>query len=191
MKLDKRDRMPILEAVLEGNVDQAKANVKGNNSSGGDGGGGKIHKMTIGLFRSAVKALFVGDSDMENMWDDVFQRATDAARKVTDSQFLTRLGEDLERFAQFGHLLEPLADRAKERAFEHLEGGIAKTMKKLTPAIHSIQEQDCTERIKRDQASRAEEEQRKLRLILVRQVNNLSAHTAHTQVLTIFLSNEC
>ncbi|KAF8548831.1 hypothetical protein OG21DRAFT_1489037, partial [Imleria badia] len=37
IKLDKQYRVLILEAVLEGNVDQAKANVKGNNAGGGGG----------------------------------------------------------------------------------------------------------------------------------------------------------
>ncbi|KAF8548217.1 hypothetical protein OG21DRAFT_1449416 [Imleria badia] len=182
MKLDEQDCVMILEAVLEGNVDQAKANVKGSNAGGG---GGKLNKMTMSFFRSAVKALFVGESDMESIWDDLFRRATAAARGVTDSQFLTRLPEDLARFSKYGHLLKPLADKAKERAFEHLEDGITRTTKKLTPAVHRIQEDDCTERIKREQASLAVEEQRKLRLDLIRQVNNLSAHTVPTYTFSI------
>jgi hypothetical protein len=178
MKLDKQECVPILEAVLKGDADQARANVKGNNAGGG--GGGKRNKTALGYFRSAVKALFAGESDMETIWDDLFRRATDAAQRITDSQFLTQLGEDLERFAQYGDLLQPLADKAKQRAFTHLEGGIAKTTKKRTPEVHRIQEEDCTERIKREQANRAEEELCKLRVGLIRQVNNLSAHTAHT-----------
>ncbi|KAF8548147.1 hypothetical protein OG21DRAFT_1607071, partial [Imleria badia] len=152
IKLDEQYRVLILEAVLEANVDQA--NVKGNNAGGGGG----------------VKALFVGQSDMEIKWDDLFQRATDAAGRVTDSQFLTQLEEDLERFAKYGHLLKPLADKAKERAFDHLEGSITKTTKKLMAAVHRIQEEDCAEGVKREQASRAEEEQRKLRMDLIRQI---------------------
>ena len=178
MKLDKQECVAILEAVLKGDVDQAKANVKGNNPGGG--GGGKRNKTMLGFIGSTVKALFVGESDMETIWDDLFRRATDATRRVTDSQFLTQLAEDLERFAQYGDLLQPLADKAKQRAFAHLEGGITKTTNKRTPEVHRIQEQDCTERIKREQASRAEEELCKLRVGLIRQVNNLSAHTAHT-----------
>jgi hypothetical protein len=184
MKLDKQDCVPILEAVLKGDVDQAKANVKGNNAGGGGGG-----KRTLGFFRSAVKALFTGESDMETIWDDLFRRATDAARRITDSQFLTQLGEGLERLAQYSDLLQPLADKAKQRAFAHLEDVITKTTDKLTPAVHRIQEQDLTERVRREQASLAEEEC-KLRVELIRQVNNLSGHTAHTQVIPIFRSNE-
>ncbi|KAF8548768.1 hypothetical protein OG21DRAFT_684156 [Imleria badia] len=182
-KLDKQDCVATLEAVLEGNVEQAKANVKGNDTSGGDDG--KPNKITMGFFRSAIKALFLEESDKESKWDDRFRRATDAARRVTDSQFLTQLAGDLDRFSQYGHLLIPLADNTKQRAFEHLEGGITKTTKKLTAAVHRIQAEDCMELIKREQGNRAEEEQCKLRLDLIRQVNNLSAHTAHTHTLSI------
>ena len=184
-KLDKQECVAILEAVLKGDIDQAKENVKGNNTGGGGGG-----KRALGFFRSAVKTLLKGESDMENVWDDLFRRATDAARKITDSQFLTQLGEDLERFGQYCDLLQPLAEKAKQRAFMRLEDDITKTTDKLTPAVHRIQEQDFTERIKREQASCVEEEC-KLKVDLIRQVNNLSAHTPHTQVISIFRPNEC
>jgi hypothetical protein len=188
MKLDKEDCVPILEAVLKGDVDQAKENAKGSNASGE--GGDKRNKTTLGYIGSTVKALFVRKNDMETKWDDLFGRATAAARRITDSQFTTQLGEDLERFAQYD-LLPPLADKAKERAFAHLEVCITTTTNKLMPEVHRIQEQDCTQRIKREEANRAEEELCKLRVDLIRQLNNLSAHTAHTQVLPIFRSNEC
>ena len=181
MRLDEEECVPILEAVLKGDLDQAKANVKGNTAAGGSG---------LRFLRS-VKGLFSGESDMENIRDDLFRRATDAARKITDSQFLTQLGDDVERFAQYHDLLQPLADKAKERALAHLEDGITKTTSKLTPAVHKIKEQDFAERVNREQASRAGEEQCKLRADLIRQVNNLSAYSAHVQVISIIRSNEC
>ena len=187
-KLDTQQCVPILEAVLKGDVDQAKANAKGSNARGK--GGGKRNKTMLGFIGSTVKTFFAGESDMETVWDDLFRRATAAARKITDRQFLTQLGEDLERFAQYD-LLPPLGDKAKERAFADFEFGITNTTDKLMPEVHRIQEQDCTQRIKREQAMRAEEELCKLRADLIRQVNNLSALTAYTQVISTFRSNEC
>ena len=152
MELHKQGCVPILEAVSKGDVFR---------------------------FAESGLALFAGECDMENMWDDLFRRATDAARNITDSQFLSQLREGLERFAQYGDLLKPLADKAKERAFAHLADGITRTTNRLMSAVHKIQEQDCMERIKRERASLADEEQRKLRVDLIRQVNTLSAHAAH------------
>ena len=176
-KLDKQDSVSILEAVLKWDVDQVKAHVKGNNAGGG--GRGKRNMMTLGIVWSALKVWLKGESYKENIWDDLFQRAADAAGKITDSQFLTQLGDDVERFAQYGDLLQPSADKAKERAFAHLEDGITKTTNRLTPEVRKIKEQDFAERIKHEQASRVKVDQRKLMVDLIRQVNNLSTHTAH------------
>ncbi|KAF8548149.1 hypothetical protein OG21DRAFT_1501183 [Imleria badia] len=180
-KHDKRECVPILEAVLEGNTDLAKVNKKGNNA----GGRGKLSKMTQGFFRSVVKAFLGGGDETENIWDDLFQRATDPAHRVTDSQFLTQLGEDLERFAEYGDRLKPLADKAKARAFEFLEGNITRTTKKLTATVHRIQAEDWTERIKSESAKKAEEDLDKLRGNLIKYVNNLSTQTAYSHTLTI------
>ena len=170
MKLDKQVCVPILEAVLEGNVDQAKANVKWSNAASGG--------ATLVASRVAAR-------------DDLFRRATDAARKVTDSQFLTWLGEDLERFTEYGVKLKPLADKAKERAFVHLEVAILRTVRKLTVAVHSMKEEECIEQIKRESARRGDEELDKLRANLIKHVNDLSAQTLHSCVSSPFLVADC
>ncbi|KAF8428935.1 hypothetical protein L210DRAFT_3623712 [Boletus edulis BED1] len=182
-KLAEQEYMPLLKEVLVGDADQAWATVKGNKP--GDGSGDRRKKSIIVSLRSAVKEFFVGESDMERLWNDLFRQATYAARNITDSQFLTQLREDLERFAEYGDLLRPLADKAKEKAYAHLEARITTRTNKLTPAVHRIQENGSTERIKREQASLAQEEQRRLRVHLIRQVNELSAHTERTHTLTI------
>ncbi|KAF8122287.1 hypothetical protein EV363DRAFT_1555266 [Boletus edulis] len=178
-ELAEQEYMPLLQEVLVEDVDQALGNVKGNKPS--DGGGDKRKRTILGGLRLAVKEFFLGESSMETLWNDLFRQATYAAWNITDSQFLTQLGEDLERFAEYGDPLRPLGDKAKEKAYAHLKTRITARTNKLTPAVHRIQENESMEQIKREQASRAEEEQRRLRVNLIRQVNELSAQTEHTQ----------
>ncbi|KAG6370258.1 hypothetical protein JVT61DRAFT_12202 [Boletus reticuloceps] len=112
-KLAEQEYMPLLQEVLVGNADQAWANVRGNKP--GDGSGDKRKKSILGGLRHAVKQFVLGaTTDMERLWNNLFRQVTGAARNITDSQFLTRLGEDLERFAEYGDLLRPLAEKAKE-----------------------------------------------------------------------------
>ncbi|KAF8548835.1 hypothetical protein OG21DRAFT_670471 [Imleria badia] len=165
-KLDKERCVLILEAVLEGDTDLAKA-------IGEDDG------IALDFSLSGVlTALFVGK-------DDIFQRATDAARRVTDSQFLTQLGDDLQRFAEHGDKLKPLADKAKRRAFVYLKDGTMRTAKQLTPAVRRIYQELYREHIKRQSAKRLQEELDKLRANLIKQVNDLSTQTSCSDTLTI------
>ena len=197
VKLDEQAWVPILEAVLEGNVEQAKAKAKA--SSGTGGGSGKQHNTRSSLipatwrtrFRGALKLWSPGDNEIEGAMDDLLQQATDAAREITDSQFMIQLGHDAEQFAQYNALLTPLADKARARAFAHLEINITQMTKKLTPLVHRVQGEECSGWIRREQASRAEEEQHNLRVKLIKQLNCLSAHTAPKQVIpTMLLSNK-
>ncbi|KAF8419128.1 hypothetical protein L210DRAFT_3510849 [Boletus edulis BED1] len=160
-ELAEQEYMPLLQEVLVEDVDQALGNVKGNKPS--DGGGDKRKRTILGGLRLAVKEFFLGESSMETLWNDLFRQATYAAWNITDSQFLTQLGEDLERFAEYGDPLRPLGDKAKEKAYAHLKTRITTRTNKLTPAVHRIQENEITEQIKRELASRAQDEQRRLR----------------------------
>lgn len=189
MNLAKRDYTQVLKNVLEGDVDQARASVKRN--SAGIAGDGKNSKKTFERFIRPMKTLFFDERNTEDISDNLFQRARDAAQNVTDSQFLFQLGDDLERFSEYEEQLKTLADVAKGRALAHLEFSIAAKTNKLTQAVHRIQQEDSKEQIKREQTIRAEEEQRKLRVDLIRQINNLSTHTTHTQVLIMIRSNGC
>ncbi|KAF8548833.1 hypothetical protein OG21DRAFT_1489038 [Imleria badia] len=169
-QLDEEVCVLILEAVLEGNTDLAKANLVVGEDDG----------IALDFSLSGVMALFLGKVDL-------FQRATDAARRVTDSQFLNRLGDDLKRFAEYGDKLKPLADKATKRAFEYLKDSILRAVKQLTPAVDRIYEEVCIERIKWDNANRLEEELNKLRANLIKHVNDLStqARTSCSETLTI------
>ena len=184
-KLDEEACLRILEAVLEGEVEQIKANARVH-----DGGGNKRHNVKTGLnptswpslVSSSVRGVwktFAGENDVEGMLDDLIRHATEAA-KIPDAQFMSQLDQDMEQYTsripQFG----VWTGRAKHRAFEYLESNVTRTVKKLLPGVHREQENESAERIKQDSAKTAEEGLKKLRVKLIKQVNDLSTKIAYT-----------
>jgi len=119
--------------------------------------------------------------------DDIVRHATHAAAQISDSQFLGQLEQDVERCAQRIPQFRLWAERAKQHAFEHLEVGIKRTVKTLTPAVHRKQEAECRERIKRESAKRADEELDKFKVNLIKHVNDLSSQSAYSYVSSPFL----
>ena len=170
--LDKQARLELLGAVLEGGGEQAKAAVKGPSGA---------NKWSAGM-RTVLKVFSSGDTDTGSIVDDLLRRATQAAKEVTDNEFLSGVEQYEEKHTKHFPQLVALAERARRRAFECLEGNIARTLKKLVPVVHRIQEDKCRERIKREHTKRAEEEQNKLRVDLIKDVNDLSAQTTHSCV---------
>ena len=179
-KLDKQKFVPILE-VMFGDTNQAKANVQENNA--GDRHDSTRNKTTLAFFWSALRALFTGENDMESISQDgLLRHATDAAQRITDSQFLTQLGKDLDQFAQYDDLLKLLADNAKERAIVHLKGNIDKTAKKLVVMVQRMLQDAYVKDIKRESAKRADEELAELRVKLIKDANNLSTQATSSCV---------
>lgn len=180
VRLDKQTCLQILEAVLEGDTEQAKAIVTGNS------GTLKQNNMKptawTASIRWAWRAFSSGGSDMESVVGGLIRRATEAALQISDSQFLSQLDQDTERYAQRIPRFKDWADRAREKAFEYLEVTIMRTLKKLTPAVQRIEEQECMERIKHKHAQRAEEGQDKLRVDLIKHVNGLSTKATYSCV---------
>jgi hypothetical protein len=188
--LDKETRLQILEAVLAGEVEKAKANVKVNNGVGSRSNNARpsLNPTTWAPgIRSVWSKTFSGENDVEGVVDDLIRRATEAATQISDSQFLNELEQYVEQYAGRFPQFQVLAEQARLKAFEHLEVIIMRTVKKLKPALHRIQEEDCTERIKRESAKRAEEELDKLRINLIKHVNDLSTRTVYSCVSSSFL----
>ena len=183
LKLEKQTYHAILAAVLEGNAGQASAKVKGDsraskrNMSARPG-----FKPTTWIWRSAIKAFSSGENDIEDVVDDLIGHATEAAEKISDSQFLGQLEQDVRQYAPHVPLFKDLADKGKERAFMHLEVGIGRALKRLTPTVHRTQEQESAEHIKREHARRAEEELDQQRVKLIRHVNNIPAQATSSYV---------
>ncbi|KAF8548559.1 hypothetical protein OG21DRAFT_1422875 [Imleria badia] len=168
----KRECVRILEAVLEGNKPMAKTNAKWK---------GKRNSMTLGFIPSAVRSILGRESNVERIWDDHFQRATDAARRTTDIQFLTQLG-DLQQFAEYDDKLKPLVDKAKERAITYLTASIMWKVKKHTPAVNMIHEEECKEQTKHGGPRTVEEELDELRVNFIKDINNLSKESSYSCV---------
>ncbi|KAH0827345.1 hypothetical protein J3R83DRAFT_3979 [Lanmaoa asiatica] len=189
MKLNKETTLQILEAVLKGDIEQAKANVRGNN--GPDGGGNRQSSTRLSLahlttWAPSIVSVIKSWGSEDGRVDALIHRTRDAATQVSDSQILSQLEQDVEKYAQHVPLFKELADKARNRAFDYLEGAVARTLKRLTPAVHRIQEEECGERIKREHAKSAEEEQDKLRVKLIKDVNDLSTQkTACSHTLSI------
>ena len=179
LKLDKEARFEILEAVLAGEIEKAKAN---------SWTGGRVNYAKPSLnpatwapgIRSAWSKTFSGENDVEGVVDNLIHRAREAATQITDSQILSELQQDMEKYEKRIPQFKVWAERAKLKAFDYLEVSITRTVKRLRPAVHRIQEEDCTERIKRESAKRAEEELDKLRINLIQHVNDMSTQTAYS-----------
>ncbi|KAI9455502.1 hypothetical protein HD554DRAFT_2207426 [Boletus coccyginus] len=158
-QLDEKACLQILEAVLEGEMEQAKASVKGNSRVGSKQNNSisSFKPSTwVSGFRSARKT-FSRENIAECALDDLVRRATHAAAQISDRQFLAQLGQDVQRYAKRIPQFGIWAEVAKQHAFEHLEVGIMNTVKMLMSVVHRIQEAECTERINHESAKGAEE----------------------------------
>ena len=185
LRLEKQTYQAILVAVLEGNVEQASARVKGDN---------KASKRNVNLkpgfkpttwsatFRSAFKAFSSGENDIEDAVHNLISQATQAAEKIPDGQFLSQLEQDVREYAPHIPLFGELANKSRERAFTHLEVGVRRALRRFTPTVHRTQEQESTERIKFEHGRRAEEELDQQRVKLIRHVNNIPAQATSSYV---------
>ena len=187
-KLDEEACLRILEAVLEGEVEQTKANARVN-----DRGGNKRHSVKTdlnamswpSLISSSARGVWkttAGESDVEGMVNDLIHRVTEAVKSIPDNQFVSQLDQDMEQYTSRTPQFGVWAERAKRSAFKYLESNVTRTVKELWPGVHREQENESAERIKQDGAKRAEEELRKLRVKLIKQMNDLLTKTAYTCV---------
>ncbi|KAG6369029.1 hypothetical protein JVT61DRAFT_1964, partial [Boletus reticuloceps] len=176
-KLDEQARLRLLEAVLEGEVEPAKATVREKWSNMKS-----THNLAT-LARAAWKTI-AGENDVNSVVDDLIHRATEGVTWISDDKFLAQLEQDVDAklYAQDIPIFKVWAERAKQRAFEHLEVSIMRTVKKLAPVVHRAQEEECTERIQRENTREAEEELDIVRMELITFVNNRSSQTAYSYI---------
>ncbi|KAF8428955.1 hypothetical protein L210DRAFT_3508644 [Boletus edulis BED1] len=181
LKLDEQARLQLLEAVLEGEVEPAKATVREKvkrwNSIK------STHNLATRA-RAAWKTI-AGENDVNSVVDDLIRRTTEGVTQISDDQLLGQLEQDVERYAQHIPQFKVWAERAKQKALEHLEDSVMRTVKKLVPAVHRAQEEVCKERIKRENVKKADEELESVRVKLIKDVNNLCSQIAHPHTLTI------
>lgn len=168
-ELDTQRCVQLLGSVLEGRVESEGTKV--------------ANEWSVLKAWGVLLKLFGARSSREGARvEDLVHRATQAARQISDSQFLNQVGQDekehAERFPQLVHL----ANKARQKASEYLVAIVPRTLEELTLAVHKTQEDECRERIKDEHRKRVNDEHNKLRVDLIKQVNNLSAQTASLYV---------
>lgn len=188
LKLDEQKSQQILEAVLKGEAEQAKADVKANNWVGSkqDNVMPSWNPTTWRIWKT-----FSGEDDVEGGVDNLIRGATEAATKISDSQFLSQLKQDVEQYTQRIPEFKERAEQARHKALEHLRVRIMETVENFNPETRRLQEEECTAWINRESAKRAEEELDKLRVNLIKHVNDLSMQTACPCVSSPFLLVDC
>ncbi|KIK75506.1 hypothetical protein PAXRUDRAFT_172638, partial [Paxillus rubicundulus Ve08.2h10] len=178
-KVDKQKRGCILHAALVWELEYVKDVMKANFKSLTT-----KHKVIAdpptNWAIQGLRKIIPGNANSD-LVDGLVRDATRAAQQTTDTKFLTELDRDVERHPE----LKKLADDARGRACVYLEPAIGRLLKKLVISVQQIQEADCDTRIKREHGSREEEEQRKLRIDLIRRLNNISKQMHHTHTLHI------
>jgi hypothetical protein len=173
--VDKQKRGRILLAVLAGEVERAKGIMIANSTSLTSKDQASSNTPSHWVLRSARKWIVAGNADAD-LVDGLIRDATRTAQQTTDSQFLTKLARDVEQHPA----LTRFADDARQRAYIYLEPAIDRLLKKLVPSVQQIQETDCKTEIERECASLEKEDQRKLRVDLIRSLNGLSKQTPYT-----------
>ncbi|KAF8452913.1 hypothetical protein L210DRAFT_3617960 [Boletus edulis BED1] len=183
LKLDKQARLQLLEAVLEGEVESAKVTVRGNPGVNRWNNMKLTHNLATWAW--AAWKTIAGENDVNSMVDDLICRATEGVTQIPDDQFVGQLEQDVERYTRHIPQFKVWAERAQQRAFEHLDVCVMKTVKRLVPAVHRAQEEECTERIKRENTKKAEGELEIFRMKLIKSVNIRSSQTTYLHTLVI------
>ncbi|KIJ64834.1 hypothetical protein HYDPIDRAFT_111462 [Hydnomerulius pinastri MD-312] len=186
-QLDKQKRKQLLNAAFAGELSQVKDALQAIATRARSTGTKQKTSFIPSSWKisSAWNWLTSSDTDADVV-DRIIKEANQAVLHTTDSQFLTDLEHDVQRLPG----VKDLAADAQRRAYEYLEPHIARLVKKLVPAVQKIQEDECNMRIKREHASREEQEQRRLRVNLIRRLNELSKQTPHSHTLRINAAEE-
>lgn len=125
-----------------------------------------------------IKASLLGTGDDKaSLAQRALQEADREARNITDSQFFSEIIRlDIIRKNK---KLEPSVQRAKELAQKSLMVIVPQLVSKLVGLINQVQENTCRATVKAETTSHKNEEQRKLRLHLIRHVNDPMTQIQH------------
>ena len=125
-----------------------------------------------------IKDLLSGTGDDNvSLVQRTLQEANREARNITDSQFFSEIiGLDVIRKNE---KLGRSVQRAKELAHKSLVSAVPRLVTKLVGLIKKVQEDACKATVKAETASYKDEEQRKLRLQLIRHVNGSTTQIQH------------
>ncbi|KAL4072300.1 hypothetical protein J3A83DRAFT_4093511 [Scleroderma citrinum] len=130
------------------------------------------------------KAYLSGSSDeMASLARRILQEANGKAVNIADSRFFSEVIKVSS--IQKNKQLKPSIQRAKDLTQQYLTSAIPRLVNKLVELIKKVQEDTCRRIVKAETASYEDEEQRKLRLELIRRVNGSTAQMQHPHTLRI------
>ncbi|KAI6101022.1 hypothetical protein EDD16DRAFT_1716799 [Pisolithus croceorrhizus] len=121
--------------------------------------------------------------DKASFANRAFREALPKANDISDSQFLKEIVN--AEVVQEDPELRRLAHEANMEVQRFLATTIPRVVKKLVKLVRHTQEDTLMQRIKAETASREEEEKRKLRLELIRHVNDSTSRTKQPHSLFI------
>ncbi|KAL4072279.1 hypothetical protein J3A83DRAFT_4092477 [Scleroderma citrinum] len=134
--------------------------------------------------RYSIKSLWSTPSDDKvASAQRVLQNANDEARKIPDNQFFLQVTK--ASIIQKNRQLRSSVQRAEELAHKYLKSAVPQLVNKLVGLIKAVQEDACKTTVMAETASYEDEEQRKLRLELIRHVNGSTTQTQHSHTLRI------
>lgn len=111
------------------------------------------------------------DSSTKELLND----ATRAASRTNDSQFISSIDEIVEREPS---LQDDVSDTL-EKVYTHFRTTVDKIVSKAMPRVDDIQKRECTRQIRREAESHAEENKRRSRLELIRDINQAQAEASY------------
>ncbi|KIM92371.1 hypothetical protein PILCRDRAFT_417 [Piloderma croceum F 1598] len=166
--LDERKRLELIRLILDdGDMRQAESVLATSSNAS--------QRKPKGWLLSVFAAFWPEGDDSDR--HGLFREARDVAFHSTDAQFLLAL-KDIES-------REPLLRQAVAETEGIVRGYFNKVVSKLLKTIKHkalhIQQEDCKRQYQREASSREEQDQHRLRIDLIRQIENSSRHaTSHT-----------
>jgi len=131
----------------------------------------------MGVVKDFKAALLGTGDDKASLAQRALQEADREARNITDSQFFSEIIElDIIRKNE---QLGPSVQRAKELAHKSLMVTVPGLVTKLVGLIKMVQEDACRATVKAETISYKDEEKRKLRIQLIRHVNDSTTQIQH------------
>lgn len=126
--------------------------------------------------QDSIKAVLLGLSDEKaSHAQRALQEANKWATNVPDTKFLSEIIE--QDIIRKNEKLETSVQQAKRLAQQSLMITVPRLVAKLVGLIKKVQEDFCSATVKAETSSYQDEEQRKLRLKLIRHVNDSTSQT--------------
>ncbi|KAI6035786.1 hypothetical protein EDC04DRAFT_2604872 [Pisolithus marmoratus] len=175
--LDSKIRDPIWLAARDGGFQEAQRATK---SLSPDSPG--MLKMLSDFWQKLKKSFVNPQTDTPSI-ESILEEAQEAALKVTDSEFFRIVVE--KKRVQKSPQLAQLAEKARLKAKSYLQRTMAHVVRKVVWSIREVQEKNCHARIKTECYDQEDQEQSKLRVQLIRFVNNLSTQVQSRHTLRI------